>query len=86
MAWASSMGSRSSNRLVRRHEPTMPPGYKPPTAADFLEDQRKSLLADAEREGWGRLIGVVVLGSEIVYTFQEGARVVMSMPDGFQEI
>jgi len=62
----------------------MPDDHKPPTPAEQLEDQRRRLLAQAEAGDWGPLSGVVVLGSEIVYTFAGGQQIVMGMPDGFK--
>jgi len=35
----------------------------------------------AQYEVWGKLVGVVVLGGDIIYTFGH-ARVVMGRPDG----
>ena len=39
------------------------------------------LPVTAQYEVWGKLVGVVVLGGDIIYTFGH-ARVVMGRPDG----
>jgi hypothetical protein len=39
---------------------------------EYMREAEASVLAFAERQGWGKLVGSRVLGDVVVYTFERG--------------
>jgi hypothetical protein len=52
----------------------------PPPPHLFMEEQEASVRAQGEVNGWGKLVGIGVLGRTVVYTFENGTTVTGSLP------
>lgn len=50
--------------------------------AQVIQEQLGRLREDAEKNGWGKIVGEYAFGSEVHYTFESGVKIVCPLPSG----